>query len=110
MYSGSPREDGKHAEVIDLFNPDANCADFGTLEQGVEYAFGGRVADKFLVCGGYDGRDLRKECYKVGETTPFLELLQPREDGASVVFPNNTLFITGESSNYSKVFQKAQFN
>ena len=94
-------DNGKHAEVIDLLNPDANCADFGTLERGVEYAFGGRVADNFLVCGGLDGSARRKECYKVGETTPFLELLQPRFAGASVVLPNNTLFITGESSNYS---------
>ena len=101
MYSGSPQEDGKHAEVIDLLNSDATCADFGTLERGVDYAFGGRVADNFLVCGGRDGSGLRKECYKVGETTPFLELLQPRDGGASVVLPNNTLFITGESSNYS---------
>ena len=94
-------DNGKHAEVIDLFNPDANCAEFGTLERGVYYAFGGRVADNFLVCGGRDGSGLRKECYKVGETTPFLELLQPRSRGASVVLPNNTLFINGESSYYS---------
>ena len=102
MYSGSPREDGKHAEVIDLFNPDANCAEFGTLERGVYHAFGGRIAENFLVCGGWDENGARrKECYKVGETTPFLELLQPRSSGASVVLPNNTLFITGESSYYS---------
>ena len=99
MYSGYPYENGKHAEVIDLLNPEANCADFGTLERGVDYAFGGRVADNFLVCGGSDENyALRKECYKIGETTPFLELLQPRYLGASVVLPNNTLFITGESS------------
>ena len=102
MYSGWPQEDGKHAEVIDLLNPEANCADFGTLEQGVYAAFGGRVADNFLVCGGSEENNARrKECYKVGETTPFLELLQPRNWGASVVLPNNTLFITGESSYYS---------
>ena len=102
MYSGRPWEDGKHAEVIDLLNPEANCADFGTLEQGVYAAFGGRVADNFLVCGGQDENGApRKECYKVGETTPFLELLQPRYLGASVVLPNNTLFITGEYSCYN---------
>ena len=102
MYSGYPLDNGKHAEVIDLFNPDANCAEFGTLERGVDSAFGGRVGDSFLVCGGLDENYAsRKECYKVGETTPFLELLQPRSWGASVVLPNNTLFITGESSYYS---------
>ena len=101
MYSGYPHEDGKHAEVIDLLNPDANCDEYGLLEIGVGWAFGGRVANNFLVCGGWDGSALRKECYKVGETTPFLELLQPRCCGASVVLPNNTLFITGESSYYS---------
>ena len=94
VYSGSPIENGKHAEVIDLLNPDANCADFGTLERRV-YAFGGKVAGNFLVCGGNDGNASLKECYKVGETTPFLELLQPRSQGASVVLPNNSLLITG---------------
>ena len=101
VYSGYPWEDSKHAEVIDLLNPDANCDEFGLLEIGVNNAFGGRIADNFLVCGGWDGSARRKECYKVGETTPFLELLQPRSRGASVVLPNNTLFITGESSYYS---------
>ena len=102
VYSGYPQEDGRHAEVIDLLNPDANCDEFGLLEIGVYFAFGGRVADSFLVCGGLDENNARrKECYKVGETTPFLELLQPRHWGASVVLPNNTLFITGESSYYS---------
>ena len=102
MYSGYPREDGKHAEVIDLFNPDANCADFGTLERGVELAFGGRVADNFLVCGGWNGSASRKECYKVGETTPFLNLPYPRGEGGSVVLPNNSLLTTGESSLHAK--------
>ena len=100
VYSGYPTENGKHAEVIDLLNPDANCDDFGMLEKGVKYAFGGKLANtSFLVCGGWDENGVRlKECYKVGKPTPFLELLQPRFYAASVVLPNNTLLITGESS------------
>ena len=69
------------------------------LEKGVKYAFGGKLANSFLVCGGWDENGVRlKECYKVGKPTPFLELLQPRFYAASVALPNNTLLITGESS------------
>ena len=88
VYSGYPREGaaGKHAEVIDLLNHDANCEDFGLLEIGVSRAFGGHIGKYFVVCGGKDeNHDIRKECYKVGETTPFLQLLQPRYEGASIV-------------------------
>ena len=98
VYSGYPTENGKHAEVIDLLNPDVNCDDFAILEKGVKYAFGGKLANSFLVCGGWDENGVRiKECYKIGKPTPFLELLQPRFYAASVVLPNNTLLITGES-------------
>ena len=105
MYSGWPLDNGKHAEVIDLLNQDANCNDFGMLSRGVSSAFGGKVADSFLVCGGFaDSPKRRWECYKVGETTPFLNLPYPRGEGASVVLPNNSLLTTGESSLH------AQFN
>ena len=102
MYSGWPLDNGKHAEVIDFLNPDVTCNDFGMLPRGVSSAFGGKVADSFLVCGGFaDSPKRRWECYKVGETTPFLNLPYPRGEGASVVLPNNSLLTTGESSLYT---------
>ena len=69
------------------------------LDDGIDFAFGGKVANNFLVCGGLnDSSGSSKECYKVGETTPLLELPQPRDKGASVVLQNDSLLITGESS------------
>ena len=97
VYSGSPFGNGKNAEVIDLLNPEATCDTYGVLQEGVYYAFGGKVADEFVVCGGYaDGGVRSKNCYKVGETAPFVELIQPRYSGSSVVLSNNTLLLLGK--------------
>ena len=91
VYSGSPYEIGKNAEVIDLLNPEATCDTYGVLQEGVYYAFGGKVANEFVVCGG-----ISKNCYKVGETAPFVELIQPRSSGSSVVLSNDTLILLGK--------------
>ena len=97
VYSGLPFENGKNAEVIDLLNPEATCDTYGALQESVDWAFGGKVANEFVVCGGYLGGGVRsKNCFKVGETTPFVELIQPRNSGSSVVLSNNTLLLLGK--------------
>ena len=96
VYSGSPREIGKNAEIIDLLNPEATCDTYGVLYESVDYAFGGRVANEFVVCGGNTDEGRSKNCYKVGETSPFVELIQPRSSGSSVVLSNDTLILLGK--------------
>ena len=97
VYSGYPYENGKNAEIIDLVNPDAICENYAVLQEGVFFAFDGRVANEFVVCGGYlDGGVSSKNCYKVGETSPFVELIQPHYGGSSVVLSNNTLLLLGK--------------
>ena len=96
VYSGLPRENGKNAEIIDLLNPEATCDNYAVLEEGVGYAFGGRVANEFVVCGGYVGGGRSKNCYKNGETAPFVELIQLCYGGSSVVLSNNTLLLLGK--------------
>ena len=96
VYSGLPSENGKNAEIIDLLNPEATCDNYAVLEEGVGYAFGGRVANEFVVCGGDADGVRSKSCYKVGETAPFVELIQPRSEGSSVVLSNNTLLLLGK--------------
>ena len=94
VYSGSPDENGKNAEIIDLLNPEATCDTFAVLQEGVYAAFGGKVGNEFVVCGGYY---YSKNCYKVGETSPFVELIHPRAYGSSVVlYPNNTILLLGK--------------
>ena len=96
VYSGFPFENGKNAEVIDLLNPEATCDTYGALQEGVIGAFGGKVANEFVVCGGYADGGRSKNCYKVGESAPFVELIQPRSQGSSVVLSNNTLLLLGK--------------
>ena len=97
VYSGYPLENGKNAEVIDLLNPEAACDTYAVLQEGVYRAFGGKVADEFVVCGGYSGGGvvISKNCYKVGETAPFVKLIHPRVQGSSVILSNNTILLLG---------------
>ena len=102
VYSGVTFVDDGHldVEVIDLLNPSANCDIYAVIQDNIVVAFGGKVSNEYLLCGGQIDLPvfgpLSKKCFKIGETAPFLELLQPRALGASVVLPNNTLLITGE--------------
>ena len=79
-----------------MLNPEAVCDTYAVLQEGVYYAFGGKVANEFVVCGGYTDVGTSKNCYKVGETAPIVELFQPRAVGSSVVLANNTLLLLGE--------------
>ena len=80
-----------------MLNPEATCDTYAVLHESVYHAFGGKVANEFVVCGGYlDGGVRSKNCYKVGETTPFVELIHPRAYGSSVVLSNNTLILLGK--------------
>ena len=96
VYSGLPRENGKNAEVIDLLNPEAICDTYAVLQEGVYHAYGGKVANEFVVCGGIADGGRSKNCYKVGETAPFVVLIHPRSEGFSVVLSNNTLLLLGK--------------
>ena len=99
VYSGWPFENGAYAEIIDLSNSQSVSQVFARIPMltEVELSFGGKVSNDYIYCGGWDGNDYIKECYKVGENTPFLRLLHPRSSGAGVILPNQTLFITGKN-------------
>ena len=83
-----------------MLNPEVDCDPFEErLGSTITFGFGGKVSNEYLVCGGGLGGSDKyffKDCYKVGDTEPFLELLQPRTFGGSVVLPNDTLFILGD--------------
>ena len=108
VYSGWPFENGAYAEIINLSNSQSVSQVFTRMPMltEVELSFGGKVLNDYVYCGGWDGNDYVKECYKVGEKTPFLELLHPRSSGAGVILPNDTLFITGK--NQSEMFGSIQ--
>ena len=96
VYSGNPYENGKYAEVIDLLNPEAICDTYAVLQEGVYHAYGGKVANEFVVCGGIADGGRSKNCYKVGETAPFVKLIHPRVQGSSVILSNNTILLLGK--------------
>ena len=97
VFTGDTLENGKYAEIIDLSNPNAVCDPYVVLENGTYYSSGGRISkNDYIYCGGSDGNNRLKECYILGENSPFAELLNPQTSGSSVVLPNSTLFITGK--------------
>ena len=102
VYTGSPYKNGTVAELVDLMNPDSKCLYSVKLPYNVSSAFGGKIDNKSIFCGGafvgydFDHRfHVYKDCYVVGENIPFVQLTNPRYGGASVMLPNGTLFITG---------------
>ena len=97
VFTGDTLENGKYAEIIDLSNPNAVCDPYVVLENGTYYSSGGRISENdYIYCGGTNGNNFFKECYKLGENSPFAELLNPQTSGSSVVLPNSTLFLTGK--------------
>ena len=98
LYSGWPYENGVKVEVIDLLNEDNNCDLFPDLPVEVKDAFGGRVSNDFVLCGGHhfgDPFDKSDQCYIVGQTEPFVQMTRPMIAGSTVILPNQTLFLTG---------------
>ena len=106
IYGG---EIGEHifrkAEVIDLLNPDLECdVPFHENATG-RGAYGGRINDDFVYCGGRDRHDTNYEvwtdkCYKLGQIEPLFNITmsKPRWEEYithGIVLPNNTLFIIG---------------
>ena len=99
VFTGNTLENGKYAEIIDLSNPNTICDPYAVLENGTYYSSGGRISENdYIYCGGSDGNNRLKECYKLGESSPFAELLNRQTSGSSVVLPNNTLFLTGKDA------------
>ena len=107
MYSGWPYENGIKVEVIDLLNEDSNCDLFPDLPVEVKDAFGGRIDDNFVLCGGHhfgDPFDKSDQCYLVGQTEPFVQMTRPMIAGSTVILPNQTLFLTGKAFMFKNMF------
>ena len=98
VYSGWPFENGVKVEVIDLLNEDSDCDLFPDLHFAVQDAFGGRIDNDYVLCGGgnYEDPDYKSDqCYHIGEREPFVKMTRPLISGSTVILPNQTLFMTG---------------
>ena len=53
MVTGYPVQNGKHAEVLDLLNPEAVCDPLPDMNRLLSFGTGGLIHDNFpLICGG----------------------------------------------------------
>ena len=77
VYSGWPFENGVKVEVIDLLNENSDCNLFPDLPFAVQDAFGGRIVNDYVLCGGgnYEDADYKSDqCYLIGESEPFVKM------------------------------------
>ena len=53
MVTGYPVQNGQHAEVLDLLNPEAVCDPLPSINKLISFGSGGLIHDNFpLICGG----------------------------------------------------------
>ena len=96
----------RKAEVIDLLNHDLKCGVPYDKNETGHGAYGGRIDDYFVYCGGRDHQEngVTDKCYKLGQNEPIFNITMstPRWDefigNNGIVLPNNSLFIIGNKS------------
>ena len=101
VYSGWPFENGVKVEVIDLLNEDSDCDLFPDLNFAVIDAFGGRINNDYVLCGGSNYEDPNfdsDQCFLIGEKEPFVKMTRPLISGSTVILPNQTLLMTCKTS------------
>ena len=98
ITTGSNRDGTqKTSEIIDLTIKGGNkCKNWPDFPLSISGAIGGLIGTDVLICGGYDSRYI-DECYSLNskKATFVTYMLNKREDAASLVLNDNTLWITG---------------
>ena len=75
---------GQKTEVFDFRNPNRICqllSDTSTRWG----SFGGLIQKQPIICGGFDGRNVLKDCFLIGKPNKKIQMLEKRGDAASVV-------------------------
>ena len=71
VTTGLPFENGRHSEVIDIFNEDTICDDLQNSPYNNKGAVGGLIHENIpLVCGGWNGNNVKyNQCYDLVQNT-----------------------------------------
>ena len=107
MVTGSPFENGRNTEIIDLEYPTFNCTKVPKFPIQLYFATGGLVNDTPIVCGGYKvtSNSKSKDCYKLNgawHLDRLAKLSTVRSNAAlgSAIWNNHLLVVGGYSSRY----------
>ena len=101
------------SEIIDLTIKGGNkCENWPKFPVSVSGATGGFIGTDILICGGYDARYF-DECYSLNskKATFVTYMSNKREDAASIVLNDNTLWVTGGHDwlGYSHTFASTEY-
>ena len=71
VTTGLPFENGRHSEIIDIFNEDTTCDDLQNSPYNNKGAVGGLIHENLpLVCGGWNGNNVKyNQCYDLAQNT-----------------------------------------
>ena len=100
MITGSPYDNGRHMEIVDMDNSSFACSKTYHFPTRLYGATGGQIGDTFFICGGYTG-SYSNACYELQEngewkydSTASLNERR-RYAAAGSVIMNNSLVIAG---------------
>ena len=89
---------GFDAQVIDMGSSSTACPSLTPYPNSISAASGGFIANKLVICGGYDGSSL-SACYNFdsydNQWKLFANLQTARESQASTTLHDGSLYITG---------------
>ena len=95
-FNGDPRSD---AQVIDMRSSSTGCPSLTPYPNGIYGATGGLIANKLVICGGYDD-STHSACYNFdnhdNQWKFFASLHTARMYFASTTLHDGSLFITGK--------------
>ena len=112
VTTGLPFENGRHSEVIDIFNEDTICDDLQNSPYNNKGAVGGLIHENIpLVCGGWNGNNVKyNQCYDLVQNT-LITMNKIRFYSSSIVVNNKVSKSEKKVCEYSillilKKFQK----
>ena len=86
------------AQVIDMGSSSTGCGSLTPYPIEMSRASGGLIANKLVICGGYDG-SYHSACYNFdshdNQWKPFANLQNARDSQASTLLHDGSLYITG---------------
>lgn len=78
ITTGSPENEGRYSEVIDVLNEKVTCQDLPQTPHNTIHAVGGLIDGTPVVCGGYPWR---KKCFTITKTSADFMSTQKRYNG-----------------------------
>ena len=109
LATGFPWSEDVQTEILNL--GEEECTQLPDFPIELREASGALIKEKYpLICGGFDGAQIREDCYLLGSSyEKFTKLLGPRSRHANLVL-SDSIWITGGVPNFKSSTEFVHFN